>query len=64
VSSKRSKPKIKERVRKDAQCIANRGGEGEKKREEKKKERKNKEIGNCLPQTRYAPSTAPGVYFI
>jgi hypothetical protein len=36
---------------------------GEKKRK-KEKERKNKEIGNCLPHTRYALSTPPGVYFI
>jgi hypothetical protein len=33
-------------------------------RERKKGERKNKEIGNCLPHTRYAPSTPPRVYFI
>jgi len=62
VNSKRSKAKRKERVQKDAQCSANRGGERE--REEKKKERKNKEIGNCLLHTRYALNTPPGVYFI
>jgi hypothetical protein len=41
--------------------------ERERERERKKKkekERKNKEIGNCFPHTRYAPSTPLGVYFI
>jgi hypothetical protein len=38
VNSKRSKAKIKERVQKDAQCSANRGGERE--RGKKKKKRK------------------------
>jgi hypothetical protein len=35
-----------------------------KKKRKKEKERKNKEIGNCLPHTRYALSTPPGVYII
>jgi hypothetical protein len=67
VNSKRSKAKRKERVQKDARAVQigeERKRKREEKRKEKEKERKNKEIGNCLPHTRYAPSTSPGVYYI
>jgi hypothetical protein len=66
VSSKRIKAKRKERVRKTHNAVQiGEERERERKKERKKeKVRKNKEIGNCLPHTRYAPSTPPGVYFI
>jgi len=56
VSSKRSKRRERNVYKKThTQCTANR--EKREREREREKERKIKEFGNCLPHTRYAPST-------
>jgi hypothetical protein len=59
VSSKRSKRRERNGYKKTHSALQIGRRERERERKEEEKERKSKEIGNCLPRTRYARGPFP-----